>query len=87
MRHIETDLGRDFGYMANRYRSLANTEPHALQAALFAAIAEDYGELAAAALASPVAAPELTTVAGTGFISRWRRFFGSWPAVPSSSQA
>lgn len=72
---VDDVAGRDAAYfaaLAQRYRSLARAEPHQAQSDLFATIAEDYAELAAAAVAEPRRdAARPVASGGGGALSRW----------------
>ena len=58
-KRIGDDPASYFTGLARHYRSLAYTEPHAMQSGLFAAIAADYAELAGQAIETvrPMAVP------------------------------
>jgi hypothetical protein len=87
MNPIETASRPDFVHMAETYRALALAEPHAQQAALFAAIAEDFGELAAEPVLAAAEMPAAAAAARAGLFARWLSLLHFWPDVPSSSEA
>jgi hypothetical protein len=77
---LADDSAAYFSDMAQRYQSLAMVEQHQAQSDLFATIAADYSELAAAAAGPPC---NVIAIASAGAVARWLPWVGRWrrPAV------
>ena len=80
---LADDSSAYFNDMAKRYQSLAMAEQHQAQSDLFATIAADYSELAAAAAGPRHDAIAMTPAEGGGF-ARWLYWVGRWrrPSAP-----
>ncbi len=80
---LADDSAAYFNDMAQRYQSLAMAEQHQAQSDLFATIAADYSELAAAA-ASPRLSVTGVKPAEAGALARWLLWVGHWrrPSAP-----
>lgn len=80
---LADDSAAYFKDMARRYQSLAMAEQHQVQSDLFAAIAADYGELAAAAARPPRSVTGIEP-AEAGAFTRWLPWTSRWrrPAAP-----
>ena len=81
---LADDSAAYFSDMARRYQSLAATEQHQAQSDLFATIAADYTELAAAAVPRGVTAVEPAQV---GPVARWCPWIGRWRRPAASLTA
>ncbi|MBV8535104.1 MAG: hypothetical protein JO128_05895 [Alphaproteobacteria bacterium] len=79
---LADDNAAYFSDMARHYQALAVAEQHERQSDLFATIAADYGELAAAA-----GQPQHSVAVEAGAVARWRLWVGRWRRPTSAPLA